>query len=254
MLTSHYPVPLASLVILFSILLIVGILLTLPLYNFDYRKFLQSKLFIKIIFWIPIFLIFVSLLYMSNIAHLIVLIFLLGLALSELIQVMQLKKYGQSSKLISYYILFGAALMHFYIIGADYRTQIVNLLITICFASVLADVTAFFVGNYLGKHKLPAIFNKNKSWEGVLGQVIGALIGVALVNVYVVRVSSLWLFLPIGIGSAVGDLANSYIKRLIDIKDWSNNIPGHGGYLDRLSSLVGSAVFTFYFLKISDMV
>jgi len=187
---------------------------------------------------------------MSNTTRLAVWVILLGLALHELLGVIQQRKAGKTTPPVIFYILFGIALLHFYIMGIVYSRQFVNLLITICFASVLSDVTAFFMGNYLGKHKLPALFNKNKSWEGVAGQIIGAFIGVVLVNVYVVHIPTLLLFLPIGIGAAVGDLANSYVKRFLDIKDWSNNIPGHGGYLDRLSSLVGSALFTFYYLKL----
>jgi phosphatidate cytidylyltransferase len=247
---NHYSVPIARLVISFSVLLMAGTLLTLPLYHFDCRRFIKTKLFIKIIFWVPIFLVFVGLLYMNNTVRLVVLVILLGLAFSELLRVIRQGKAGRGMTPITYFILFGVALMHFYIIGVVYNPQAVNLLITICFASVLSDVTAFFMGNYLGKHKLPSVFNKGKSWEGVVGQVIGALIGVALVNAYVVHVPTLLLFLPIGIGGAVGDLANSYVKRVVGIKDWSNNIPGHGGYLDRLSSLVGSAVFTLYYLKL----
>jgi phosphatidate cytidylyltransferase len=247
---NHSLVPLARLVTLFSVLLAAGMLLTLPLYRFDYRRFIKSKLFIKIIFWIPIFIIFVSLLYASNSVRLVVLLVLLGVALGELIRVLQRQKASLSIPLV-YFLGFGIALMHFYAIGITYRAQAVNLLITICFASVLADVTAFFMGNYIGKHKLPTMLNKNKSWEGVAGQLIGAFIGVLLVNAFIVPVSPFLLFLPIGIGSAAGDLANSYVKRLVNTKDWSNNIPGHGGYLDRLSSLAGAAVLTFYFLKLA---
>ena len=235
---------------LFSILLVAGILLTLPLYHLDYRRFMKSKLFIKIVFWVPIFLIFVSLLYMSNATRLVVWVVLLALALRELLGIIRQRQVGRNAIPVIFYTLFSIALLHFYLIGVIYSRQFVNLLITICFASVLSDVTAFFMGNYLGKHKLPALFNKNKSWEGVAGQIIGAFIGVVLVNTYIVRIPTLLLFLPIGVGAAVGDLANSYVKRFLSIKDWSNSIPGHGGYLDRLSSLAGSALLTFYYLRL----
>lgn len=66
-------------------------------------------------------------------------------------------------------------------------------------------------------------------------------------------VISIWLFLPIGLGSVVGDLANSFVKRKINIKDWGKAIPGHGGFIGRLSSLAGSAVCMFYFLRITGL-
>jgi phosphatidate cytidylyltransferase len=249
-LSSSASVPLAHLIVLFCVLLVAGTLLTLPLYDFDYRRFIKTKLFIKIIFWIPIFLVFVGLLYMSNTARLLVWVLLLVLALGELLKIIRYSKTSNLVVPIIFYVAFSFALLHFFILGVVYKRQFVDLLITICFASVLSDVTAFFTGNYLGEHKLPAVFNKNKSWEGVAGQILGSLIGVVLVNKFVIQTPIMFIFLPIGIGAAVGDLANSYIKRFLDIKDWSNNIPGHGGYIDRLSSLAGSALLMFYFVKL----
>lgn len=249
---NHYSVPIASLTALFAVLLIAGILLTLPLYRFDYRRFIKTRLFIKIIFWIPIFTVFTGLLYMNNTARLAVWIILLLAALSEFSRTARQKKTIRGLVPVAYFSLFGIALMHFYVIGVAYKPQTVGLLITIGFASVISDVAAFFMGNYLGRHKLPAAFNKSKSWEGVAGQLIGAWAGVVLVNAYVVPAPVL-LFLPIGFGAAAGDLANSYVKRSANIKDWSDNIPGHGGYLDRLSSLAGSAAFTFYFVKLTGI-
>ncbi len=248
---SHLSVPLVRLTVLAVFLLGAGSLICLPLYHFDFSRFIRSRLFVKIALWVPIFLVFVSLLYLSNTVRAVVWLVLLFISLSEFIRVMQNLKKKRGTIPTTYFILFGVALLHFPLIGFTYKQQAIKLLITICLASVVADVMAFFMGNYVGQHKLPASLNQRKSWEGVAGQIIGALIGVLLVNAFVLHVSSLLIFVPIGVGSAVGDLANSYIKRLVGIQDWSNNIPGHGGYLDRLSSLAGSALFTFYFLKLT---
>jgi phosphatidate cytidylyltransferase len=54
----------------------------------------------------------------------------------------------------------------------------------------------------------------------------------------------------LGAGSALGDLTNSYVKRKLAIDEWGRAIPGHGGILDRFSSMAGSAVLVFYFLLI----
>lgn len=241
-------IPAARLAILFAVLLITGLLLTLPLFRFRWRTFVRSNLFIKIIWWVPIFLIFVLFLYMSDPARLVVLLILVILALHELVGVMR-RRPADRTLMAVYFLLFSTALLHAYAIGHVYPAQGIGILITLGFASVLADVTAFFMGNYMGWHKLPAALNDHKSWEGVIGQLIGALIGVGLVDIFVIHVTSWWIFLPIGIGAAAGDLANSYVKRRVKIKDWSLSIPGHGGYLDRLCSLAGSAALTFYFLR-----
>lgn len=244
-------IPLAKLISTFCILLLTGILLTVPLFKFKWQKFLRSSLFVKIMFWIPIFLVFLCVLYMGNPARLTVLTVLLAAALLEFISKSRTK--AHKFLVITYFFVFSLALSHFIFLEISYHNDFINLLITLTFASVLADVTAFFLGNYFGKHKLPEVLNKNKSWEGVLGQLMGALAGVLLVNSFIAPVISVWIFIPIGAGSAIGDLFNSFVKRKLNIKDWSRAIPGHGGFIDRFSSLAGSVMFTFYFLHITGL-
>jgi phosphatidate cytidylyltransferase len=148
---------------------------------------------------------------------------------------------------ITYGVLLSICLLQAIFISSNYD---INLLITIAICSVLSDVAAYFFGNYLGNHKLPAFLNNKKSWEGVAGQLLGALIGVFVVGAFLVPNLPLIIFIPIGVGSALGDLLNSYIKRRLDVKDWSNYIPGHGGFADRLSSMSLSILFAFYFVLI----
>lgn len=243
-------IPISHLVITFIILLAAGVGLTVPLFKFDYKKFIRSELFVKILFWIPIFIILVGVLYANNPIRLSVLIVLLGASLAEVVRVIRIKR---RPLFAIYYVLFAASSACLIFIEMARPGEFVNILITLGFANVLADVAAFFAGNYLGRHKLPKIFNPRKSWEGVGGELVGALAGVLLVNQFVQPVLSLWLFLPIGLGSIIGDLANSYVKRQAGIKDWSRAIPGHGGFTDRLSSLAGSAALTYIFILITGL-
>jgi phosphatidate cytidylyltransferase len=227
----------------FLVLFLLGSLLTLPLYKFDVRALMRSSLFVKIVMWLPIFVLFVGILYWPA---------QLGVAIISVVLVatgLEARALYRSRMFIPlYWLAFAVAFLHFGLIGLFHHTLLQNLLITIGLGSVLSDVTAFFFGRYLGRHKLPPILNDAKSWEGVAGQILGALIGVLIVNRLVTPVVSLWIFLPIGLGAALGDLANSFVKRRAGIKDWSRAIPGHGGFLDRCSSLAGSALLTFYFL------
>ena len=79
---------------------------------------------------------------------------------------------------------------------------------------------------------------------------MGAFLGILLLN-YVLGLNYSWLlFLPIGIGAAVGDMVNSIAKRINGIKNWSNLIPGHGGFLDRFCSLAGSVTLVYYYIKL----
>ena len=244
-------IPLQALLLTFVVLFGLGTALTLPLYHFNYQKLLHSQLFVKILFWIPIFLVFLGILYAPGGVRLGGLAALILLALVEYARVIPAQK--DKLLLTAYFIFFVAGLAHFGLIAQRYPAHFIDLLITLCFATVLSDVAAFFLGNYAGKHKLPLWLNSNKSWEGVIGQVVGGLVGVLLVRAFIVRVPTVWLFLPLGLGSAVGDLANSFAKRRARIKDWSNAIPGHGGFIDRLSSAAGSCVAVYYFLILSGM-
>lgn len=152
---------------------------------------------------------------------------------------------------ISYFIFLISGFLHLAFLKI-LQTDITSLLLVLGISSAISDVTAFFFGNYFGKHKLPSFINPNKSWEGIFGQIIGAFVGVLLIKLFIVSTVSILLFLPIGIGSAIGDITNSYMKRKVNLISWSNFIPGHGGFIDRFSSLIVSSSLTFYYLFLSQ--
>jgi phosphatidate cytidylyltransferase len=114
----------------------------------------------------------------------------------------------------------------------------------IIFATALTDVAAFTFGKIFGYHPLRSEISPNKTWEGALGA-----LGVAMILPWLLRFSfpffGAWqLFLTgliVGIGGQLGDLSISVIKRDIGTKDIAATIPGHGGILDRIDSLVYAA-------------
>lgn len=120
------------------------------------------------------------------------------------------------------------------------------------FAAWGTDIFAYIIGKYFGKHKFSKVSPK-KSIEGCIGGTVGALI-MMLVYTYVANtywgVNYSYLFIA-GIGiilslvGQIGDFAASSIKRYVDIKDFSNLIPGHGGMLDRIDSLIFLAPFAY---------
>lgn len=115
--------------------------------------------------------------------------------------------------------------------------------IYICIIAISTDTFAFFGGMFFGKHKLTHSFSPNKSVEGVIfGTIFGTLISSLFYFVYVnCKVEVLPLFLITVFLSALGqygDLTFSSIKRHFEIKDFSNIMPGHGGVLDRLDSVI----------------
>lgn len=120
------------------------------------------------------------------------------------------------------------------------------------FAAWGTDVFAYMVGMIMGKHKFSKISPK-KSIEGCIGGTVGAIL-LMLAYTYVANtylgMNYSYLFI-IGIGiilsllGQIGDFAASSIKREVGIKDYSNLIPGHGGMLDRIDSLIFLAPFAY---------
>lgn len=108
-----------------------------------------------------------------------------------------------------------------------------------------ADSGAYFAGRSLGKNKLLPKVSPGKTWEGVAGALVVTLI-VAFVSADLLDIpsSNLAVFITISmlavVYSVVGDLSESMFKRMADVKDSSHLIPGHGGMLDRIDSLMAA--------------
>ena len=112
--------------------------------------------------------------------------------------------------------------------------------------AMLSDTGAYFAGRAFGSRKLAPAISPNKTWEGVIGGVISAVLGMLLYTlilglVFRFQVNYLYAVVYGILGSAIGvfgDLCLSVIKRQTGIKDYGNLIPGHGGILDRFDSML----------------
>ena len=127
----------------------------------------------------------------------------------------------------------------------------VFLAILVTFGS---DTAAYFVGKALGRHKLAPRISPGKTWEGTIAGFAGAIVISLLFTL------STPLQLPIGYGQAVllgflislfgqlGDLAESLLKRNTGVKDSGSLLAGHGGFLDRIDSIVFAGVVVYYYV------
>jgi phosphatidate cytidylyltransferase len=118
------------------------------------------------------------------------------------------------------------------------------------FAVVLSDTGGFIAGVLLGKHKMAPSISPGKTWEGFAGSICAAAIGSALLLYFLLDIPSYWGLLfgaVLSVVAVVGDLAESMLKRDLGVKDMSNLLPGHGGIMDRLDSIL-FAVPTSYLL------
>jgi len=117
------------------------------------------------------------------------------------------------------------------------------LILIVVLIVVAADVGAYFSGKAFGKHKLAAEVSPGKSWEGFWGGVLSCIILAAVLSHFVESsfLSTLFIIIPAGLASVLGDLLESMVKRQRGIKDSSSLLPGHGGVLDRVDSLTAAA-------------
>jgi phosphatidate cytidylyltransferase len=106
------------------------------------------------------------------------------------------------------------------------------------------DTFGYIVGASFGKHPMAPKISPKKSWEGFAGSVAGAMIIGVLACVLILD-KPWWVGLVLATGmvaaSTAGDLAESMVKRELGVKDMSSILPGHGGVMDRLDSIVFAA-------------
>jgi phosphatidate cytidylyltransferase len=128
-----------------------------------------------------------------------------------------------------------------------------GILLALGMATALSDVGAFAVGKLFGRHKLAPTISPNKTWEGSGGNVIGAYLGMALMS-FALPSDLRWLLvcllpLVVAVGAVWGDLLESSIKREFEAKDAGTWLPGFGGLLDRVDSLIIVGPLVFYLLR-----
>ena len=119
--------------------------------------------------------------------------------------------------------------------------------------AVAADTGAYAFGLMFGKHKMAPIISPKKTWEGFAGGAAMSLVAGVLLSTLMLG-NTWWFGLIFGaaifLSATLGDLVESLIKRDIGIKDMSSWLPGHGGFLDRLDSILPSAAVAFVAFRI----
>lgn len=111
--------------------------------------------------------------------------------------------------------------------------------------AVVADTSAYAAGLAFGKHPMAPRISPKKTWEGFAGAVVGSLAAGVLLAMFLLHLEW-WCGLILGaailLSATLGDLGESMLKRDLGIKDMSSWLPGHGGLLDRLDSILPSTV------------
>lgn len=120
-----------------------------------------------------------------------------------------------------------------------------HLLLLLFLVVWATDIAAYFAGRHFGGAKLLPAVSPKKTWSGAIGGFIGAVVIAIAFAVWTGSFSIAtagFLAAILSIASQAGDLFESWVKRRFDVKDSSNLIPGHGGFLDRVDGLIAAAV------------
>ncbi len=143
----------------------------------------------------------------------------------------------------------------------DYNPKIIIGLFILIWTN---DTFAYIVGKSIGKHKLFEKISPKKTIEGFIGGITFAIVAGYLISRYYIKASLqfsdksilIWTIIAVivGVMGTIGDLIESKFKRIAGVKDSGKIMPGHGGMLDRLDSVIFVAPFVFLFYKILSYV
>ncbi len=126
------------------------------------------------------------------------------------------------------------------------------LLFFVLLVTWLGDTGAYVAGKTLGRHKLAPTISPNKTIEGLIGGLLLAVLGAYAAKLSFLPIMTPWDCLVLGLGlgafGALGDLVESAMKRSAGVKDAGHLLVGHGGFLDRLDSLLFTAPAFYYYL------
>lgn len=165
----------------------------------------------------------------------------------------RIKEFSQSLTAVfkSVFGLFYVAFLFSYLIVLRYHPEGANILLFLLFVTWAGDTGGYFIGRWKGRHALSPRISPKKTVEGMFGSaVFGIVLALACKFVFL-KNTALLHCLVMGMGVNIlnqcGDLFESLIKRTFGVKDSGGIIPGHGGVLDRVDSLLFAAPFIYYY-------
>lgn len=126
-----------------------------------------------------------------------------------------------------------------------------NSIIFIVVVTELNDVFQYLMGKFFGKHKIVPQISPNKTLEGFIGGVFLTIILSNILGFFLLKTdmaTNSIIGIVLGISGFCGDIFMSYLKRKTDVKDTGNLLPGHGGLLDRMDSLIFNAPIFFWLI------
>jgi len=177
-------------------------------------------------------------------------LFLISIAVHTLFRFSDVREAVSEAALLFFGIIYVPYLLGYLILLRNNPAGL-NWILLMLFMIMSGDSAAYFFGCRFGKHKLYPAVSPNKSIEGALfglaGSVTGAMVAKLIFFSELSVVNGILAALLVGTIGQVGDLFESLIKRSCGVKDSGRIIPGHGGILDRLDSILFAAPVTYYY-------
>ena len=239
-----------------SFLVLFGLLLMVSVY--EYCELVKLEKLIPILIAVVSYYLFTYYFVDASIAFILLICFLV-IAIKALMylfaraenKINVVEKYGY---LVGYIIIPFILLGKLPFVETHFNPKIViSLFILIWFN----DTMAYVVGKSIGKTKLFERVSPKKTIEGFLGGLIfSALISIIIANYYIYQSVSQWIIIAliVAVFGTLGDLIESKFKRTAGVKDSGKIMPGHGGILDRLDSIIFAGPFVFLFYQILNYV
>jgi phosphatidate cytidylyltransferase len=154
-----------------------------------------------------------------------------------------------AATLIAVYVPFLGGFAALLAASDDGAVRMVSMLAAV----VLSDTGGYVAGVFFGRHPMAPTVSPKKSWEGLVGSLVATAIGSAVLLAILLDVAWWWgLAFGVAVSAAavLGDLAESLIKRDLGVKDMSRLLPGHGGLMDRLDSILFAAPTAYALLSV----
>ncbi len=151
-------------------------------------------------------------------------------------------------------LILSFTLNHFIYLRQEYGSSWIYFLLTVIF---VGDTGAYLIGKSLGRHKLAPLASPHKTWEGSVGGLLFACLGGIAAQQIFLPEATLWkavvFAFVLHVAAQFSDPLESLFKRAAGVKDSSNILPGHGGFLDRIDSMILAAPLYYYLLKYIGM-
>ena len=174
-----------------------------------------------------------------------------AILLNQLVAGRDMKSALQDSAVLAFGVFYIAWLLS-HLISIRQFNEGIFLIFFLFFVTWANDTAAFYFGTLWGRHRLAPVMSPKKTWEGAIGGFLASIAVAFACRAWFLpslsTADAFWLGLLLGVAAPLGDLCESILKRSAGVRDSGSLIPGHGGILDRIDSLIFTTPAFYYYI------